>query len=254
VSASDWRTATAFLTRVPVGATVEEPQALARAVPWFPIVGAVVGLLVAAVYAGSTQVVPPLVGAAVAVGAGVILTGAFHEDGLADLADSLGGWSREDALRIMKDPTHGTYGVLALVLSVVVRVAAVSTLEPGQALAALPAAHALSRAGAVTLLLGPAARRLGLGTSWATGVTPGIVLATLAVGLSVSVAALGLWVVPAVALVSIATAAAALVAQRTLGGVTGDVMGAAEQLGEMLALVLAAALASAGVAGFPWWR
>jgi adenosylcobinamide-GDP ribazoletransferase len=232
---------------------VEEPQALARAVPWFPVVGAVVGLLVAAVYAGAVQVVPPLVAATAAVAGGVILTGAFHEDGLADLTDSLGGWTKEDALRIMKDPTHGTYGVMALVLSVVARVAAVSALDAGQALAALPAAHALGRAGAVTLLLGPAARRLGLGTAWASGVTPATVAIAVVVGVVVAAGLLGGWVVPTVAAVAAGVAAVQALARRALGGITGDVMGAAEQAGEILALVLAAALAAAEVSGFPWW-
>jgi adenosylcobinamide-GDP ribazoletransferase len=249
-----WRVATAFLTRVPVGATVEAPEALARVVPWFPVIGAVVGLAVAGVYAAASEVLAPLVAAAVAVGFGVAVTGAFHEDGLADLADSLGGWSRDDALRIMKDPTHGTYGVLALVFSVVVRVAAVSTLDAGQATAALPAAHALGRAGAVTLLAIRAARRLGLGTAWAAGVTPGTVVAAVVVGVALATLAIGPWVAPTVVVVAVGVVAVAAIARRVLGGVTGDVMGAAEQAGEIVALVLAAALAAAAVAGFPWWR
>jgi adenosylcobinamide-GDP ribazoletransferase len=249
-----WRLAIAFLTRVPVGASVEAPTDLAGAVPWFPVVGAAVGLTVAGAYAGAALVLPSGVAATVAVGVGVVLTGAFHEDGLADLADSLGGWSREDALRIMKDPTHGTYGVLALVLSVVVRMVAVAALDPGQALAALPAAHALGRSGAVTLLLAPAARRLGLGTAWASGVTAATVGATVVVGVVIAAALLGPWVVATAAAVAAGVAVVAAVARRVLGGVTGDVMGAAEQAGEMLALVLAAVLAAVPVAGFPWWR
>jgi adenosylcobinamide-GDP ribazoletransferase len=249
-----WRAAVAFLTRVPVGASVEAPETLARAVPWFPVVGAGVGLAAAGAYAGTQVVVPPLLAATVAVGLGVVVTGAFHEDGLADLADALGGWSRDDALRIMKDPTHGTYGVLGLVLGVVTRVAAVATLDPDQALAALPAAHALGRAGAVTLLAAPAARRLGLGTAWACGVTPATVGTTVVVGLVVAAIATGVWVLAMAAAVAAGVAAVALVARRVLGGVTGDVMGAAEQAGEILALVLASALAAVPVTGFPWWR
>jgi adenosylcobinamide-GDP ribazoletransferase len=253
-SPGGWRVAAAFLTRLPVGATVDAPETLARAVPWFPVIGAAVGLVVAGCYAASSAVLPPMVAAAVAVGLGVVVTGAFHEDGLADLADSLGGWSRDDALRIMKDPTHGSYGVLALVFSVVVRVAAVAALDAGQAVAALPAAHALGRAGAVTLLTVPAARRLGLGTAWASGVTPATVATAMVVGAAVATLAIGAWVVPTAVVVGVGVVAVAAIARRVLGGVSGDVMGAAEQAGEIVALVLAAALASAAVVGFPWWR
>src|SRR5205823_10740767 len=120
---------------------------------WFPVVGALLGLGAAGVYAGTRLVLPSLVAATLAVCVAVLLTGAFHEDGLADTADAIGGgWNREDALRILKDPTHGTYGVLAIALSVLLRVGAVAALDGWAALAVLPAAHALSRGAAVGLL------------------------------------------------------------------------------------------------------
>ena len=143
------RAAVAFLTRVPVGSADDDPG---RSVPWFPVVGALVGLVVAGLYAGALQLLPALPAAAIAVAAGVLLTGAFHEDGLADTADALGAWEPEEARRILKDPTHGTYGVSALVLVLVTRVGALSALGGWAALAVLPAAHALARAASLSML------------------------------------------------------------------------------------------------------
>ena len=82
--------AVAFLTRVPVPPAVTAGTDLARAVAWFPVVGGGVGLVVGAVTVGAGAVAPPLVAAVLAVGAGLLLTGAFHEDGLADTFDAVG--------------------------------------------------------------------------------------------------------------------------------------------------------------------
>ena len=159
--------AVSFLTRVPTGTGARPAEELARFVPWFPVVGAGVGLAVAGVYAGALQLLPPLPAAAVAVVAGVCLTGAFHEDGLGDTADAFaGGWDRDSTLRILQDPRLGTFGVLAVAASLLLRVAAVAALAPAAALAALPAAHALSRAGAVaTMAALPVASGTGLGAT-----------------------------------------------------------------------------------------
>src|SRR5918996_733290 len=101
-----------------------------------------------------------LLGAVVAVALGILLTGAFHEDGLGDSFDALGsGLSGEAALRIMRDPRLGTYGTTALTLSVVWRVVALGSLNPAGAVAGLVMAHSLGRVGAVVLLgLSPPAR------------------------------------------------------------------------------------------------
>src|SRR5439155_19707542 len=116
---------------------------------------------------------PPVVASTLTVGLGVGLTGALHEDGLADLADALGGRSREEALRILRDPAHGTYGVVAIGLSLVLRVGAVAALDRWAGLAVLPAAHALSRSGSVGLLwaMRPASNE-GLGAAFARAVDP----------------------------------------------------------------------------------
>ena len=105
--------AVSFLTRVPTGTGAVQPAEMARFVPWFPLVGALVGAAVGGLYAGASALLPPLAAAAVAVTAGVAVTGAFHEDGLGDTADAfVGGVDREDTLRILEDPRLGTFGVV----------------------------------------------------------------------------------------------------------------------------------------------
>jgi adenosylcobinamide-GDP ribazoletransferase len=218
------------------------------------MVGGLIGLAVAAAYAGLATVMPASLAAVLSVALGVLVTGAFHEDGLADTADAFwGGADREDILRIMKDPDHGTYGVMALVLSVVVRVAALSTLGPVVALVLLPTVHALSRGAAVVLIrVLPPASGDGLG---AAHVAPGLrgqvvtgVLVTIALGL-----VLGWWLVPFVLVAGAGTGLVGLLARSRISGFTGDVLGAAEQVVEVLLMVLGAALASNGLIETVWW-
>jgi adenosylcobinamide-GDP ribazoletransferase len=233
-----------FLTRVPIGSS--GGGELSRAVVWFPVVGALIGAAVGGVAAGLGELLPLVVAAAVAVLFGVALTGAFHEDGLADTADALaGGWTRERRLEILQDPRHGSYGVAALSGSIVVRIVAVGSLGPWDAFTGLVAAHTLARGVAVaTMGVVPLAKPDGLGAGYARSVTRG--RAALAGLLSVAVAALatGWWAGP---LAVAAIAAAALIvffALRAIGGITGDVLGAIEQLAECAVLVVVTGLAT----------
>jgi adenosylcobinamide-GDP ribazoletransferase len=240
--------AVSFLTRVPTGTGERRADELAGFVPWFPVVGAGVGLAVGAVYAGGRELLAPLPAATVAVVAGIGLTGAFHEDGLGDTADAfMGHHDRDGTVRILKDPRLGTFGVLAVAASLLLRVAAVAALAPGAALAALPAAHALSRAGAVaTMTALPAAADTGLGASYTLALSRRRALAGAAAGLAVALALLGLTALWAAAATAVAAALLGRLAVRRIGGVTGDVLGAVQQLGEMLALLAAVAAAGAG--------
>jgi adenosylcobinamide-GDP ribazoletransferase len=250
------RAAVSFLTRVPAGPPRSEPSDLARGVPWFPVVGALVGLVLAGTYAAFLTVLPSLPASGVTIGVGLLLTGALHEDGLADSADALGGGrSREEALGILKDPAHGTYGVLAIVLSVVLRIAALAGLDAWTALAILPGAHALSR-GAAAAVMGwlPPATDEGLGASYAAITSRGevtwAVVATLAVGLI----SLGGWVVLAIPLAVLAAGIVALISVRRIGGITGDVLGAAQQAVEVVLVLLGAAAIAGGWPSATWWR
>ncbi len=239
-------TAVAFLTRIPVptGATGAEPSAavLARSVAWFPLVGLLVGTAVGLTHVGLTAVAPAPVAATVAVTVGLIVTGGFHEDGLADTADGLGGGrDRDGRLTIMADPRLGTFGTLALIVSVLGRVAALAALAGPVAVGAAVAAHVLGRTAAmIALVSSPAARPGGLADAVAGGSRVAIAVSAL-----VWTGALTAWLGPsALAVVLALSAPAALVvvalARRTIGGVTGDVLGAVEQVVELTVLVTAA--------------
>lgn len=254
LTGSGLRGAVSFLTRVPASSSDGEVD-VAAAVPWFPVVGALVGLLVATVYAAGRQIVAPLPAAAVAVTAGVLVTGAFHEDGLADTADALGAWDIPGARRILKDPTHGTFGVCALVLSLFMRVAALSTIGGWAALAVVPAAHALARTSAVLLFGGGrAATDEGLGASYAAGIKGVHLITVAAVGVAVGALAAGVWVAPAFALAFVCAYLVGSVGVRRVGGLTGDILGAAEQVAEIAVLYVGAVVVAQGWPGLPWWR
>ncbi|HTV44811.1 MAG TPA: adenosylcobinamide-GDP ribazoletransferase [Stellaceae bacterium] len=236
--------AVAFLTRIPLGRPGDVGQPLAAAAWAFPLVGAGIGAI-----AGFVYLAAELLGlgdgpaALLAVLAGLWLTGALHEDGLADSADGLfGGGDRPARLAIMRDSRHGTYGVLALVVSVALRAAALAhTGEAVYAGLALIAAHAVSRAllPVVMRLLAPA-RADGLAVEAGR---PGLasVAAAVLIGLLITAAALG----PVLGAIAFAVAAAtgaagAVLARRRIGGYTGDVLGAVQQLGEITMLLAAA--------------
>jgi adenosylcobinamide-GDP ribazoletransferase len=219
------------------------------------VVGALLGTAVAGVYAAVLLAFPRLVASTVAIGCGVLLTGAFHEDGLADTADALGGgWTRQEALRILKDPAHGTYGVLAVALSLLLRVGALTSLDRWSAVAVLPAAHALSRAVSIGLLgVARPATDGGLGAFYASLVSRRLVFGALAAGLFVGLVFLEVWALPAALLAGLGASVVGWLSVRKLGGVTGDVLGAAQQAAEVLVLLLGAALAANGLF-VAWWR
>jgi adenosylcobinamide-GDP ribazoletransferase len=226
--------AVAFLTRVPVGRLARLDVAdVARAGLWFPLVGLGIGAAVgwtASLLDGSLG---PLLAAALAVALGAALTGALHLDALADTADALGGWSREQALEIMRDHRIGAYGATALGLDLLVKVAAVASLTDRPALVA--AAGAVSRA--VPPALGAVLPYARGGASFADAPRwRALVAAALATAAALWLGAAWLLVPAAAGFV-----AAAVVYRRWLGGVTGDALGAATELVETAALVVAVA-------------
>jgi adenosylcobinamide-GDP ribazoletransferase len=236
-------TALAFSTRLPLGRFVPADGNLAQAVWALPLAGLVVGIVGAAVYALAHRLgLPPWPAAALALAATLAVTGALHEDGLADTADGFGGGqSREQKLAIMRDSRIGTYGVCALALALLLRASAVATLAaPGAVAAALIASHTAGRA-AVPLLMffvGPA-RADGL--SYAAGrPAPAGAVAAAVIGLVVLVAGLGF--VPAIEAAVVLVAVIALMgwlSVRQVGGQTGDVLGALEQVSEIVILLVA---------------
>ena len=244
IALGDLATALTLLTRLPMPARGEGRGA--RAAWAYPLAGALVGALSGGLGAVALAAgLPPGVAAGVVLATQAAVTGALHEDGLADLADGAwGGATRERRLEIMRDSRVGSYGALALVLTVGLRWSALATLPPlGLALAPV-AAGALSRAGMAGVMAAlPHARPGGLSAS--VGRPGGL---TAGLGAGVALVTAGLAIGPAAAFVAaLATAAGAAgvaaLAWAKLGGQTGDVLGAAQQVGEAAALMaLAAAL------------
>ncbi|HTZ37236.1 MAG TPA: adenosylcobinamide-GDP ribazoletransferase [Stellaceae bacterium] len=236
--------ATAVLTRLPVAATPPQNGAIGAASWAFPAVGAGIGGIAGAVMIGAALLglgaAPAGLLALVAAG---LVTGALHEDGLADTVDGFGGGrSRDDKLAIMRDSRQGAYGVLALVLSIGLRAAALASIEPLAGALALIAAHAASRAWLpVAMRWLDAARADGLGAG--AGRPPAAAASVAAaIGAVLALAALGpLRGLVALALSALAVAGAARLAQRQIGGYTGDVLGAFQQVGEIVMLLVAAA-------------
>lgn len=241
------RGAVALLTRIPVGRSPISPEAQSWSPAFFPWVGAALGLLSWVIFHGA-QPLGAFAAATLTIAVAVLVTGAFHEDGLADSADGLfGAVSRERALEIMKDSRIGTYGAVALSLSLLLRVALVARLEPHQWLP-LVFAPCLGRLGPVWLLThvchaAPTQSKtkdltaIGRSRAWvATAMTlllcVGFVLMVRQDALRIAVA----WVVAAVVTVYVGR-----LALRRLGGITGDLLGACEQLGELAILGVFAA-------------
>jgi adenosylcobinamide-GDP ribazoletransferase len=230
-----------FLTRLPVRLRTEPD--LARSVPWFPVVGAMVGAAVGGVAAGLMELVPPLVAAAVAILFGVLLTGAFHEDGLADTADAMGGWTPERRREILKDSRHGSYGVAAMCGTIVLRIVCVASLGPAVAFASLVAAHTIGRGAAVGVMgAAPPVPEDGLGADYTRALSPARAAAGVIAALLIATVAVGWWAAPFAIAALVAAVAVSAVARRSFGGVSGDILGAVEQVAECAVLVVATGL------------
>ncbi|MFT4112587.1 adenosylcobinamide-GDP ribazoletransferase [Silvibacterium sp.] len=238
----DLLAAVQFLTRLPVPTAPYEQDSLARAVKFFPLVGLLIGLGSTAIYRLLTPHLPALAVALMVVLFTIVLTGCLHEDGLSDAADGFGGgWDREKVLAIMRDSRIGTYGAVALVLSVLARVLLIASLPQAEAGAYLMAAPVLSRWSTLPLsfALPPARNRSeghvdGQGARIARLTTSSSLLIGSVLSL-VIVAALLRWHALAPLLASVlVTLATALYYRRRIGGITGDCFGATNQLTEIV--------------------
>jgi adenosylcobinamide-GDP ribazoletransferase len=234
-----------FLTRLPIRLR-REPD-MATMVVWFPLAGLVIGAIVGGVAAGMWELTPPLVAGAVAVTAGLLVTGAFHEDGLGDIADAFGGgYTVERRLEIMKDSRHGTYGVAAMCASIVVRVVAIGSMPgPAAMFASCIAAHVLARAAAVGLMANVRLADLGgLGAEYSRSTTRPRAAVALLMGTVFTAVAVGWWVGPLLGTGLVAAVAVGALAKHKIGGISGDVLGACEQIAECACLVVLSGLAT----------
>ena len=241
----DFKTAVAFLTRLPMphpqGAI---PENFVRAHRMFPVVGALIGAAVGFICLALRWCgVPDFGAAALALGASAILTGALHEDGLADVADGFGGGRDKEAkLEIMRDSRLGTYGALILLVSFAAKLSALAAIPDGYIVYALIAAHALGRGILPLMSINlPYARNDGLARNAGQ---PDAAVAATAIIVAFIIALLALswanafWSALAAALSALGMA---WLAKRQIGGQTGDVLGGAEQVAETAILLLLAA-------------
>ena len=245
-AAADVVSSLRFFTRLPLPTRETAPPDWAQIAWSAPLAGAIVGAIggLALVVADELSL-PPFLAAALATGALVLTTGALHEDGLADIADGFGGGStREAKLAIMRDSRIGTFGAVALVLSLLLRVGALASLQRhslGFAFAGLVLANAAARAGALAPLawLAPA-RSDGAGASAGRLDSAHLLAAALSVVAVAFVTGLSsLGVVRALFACVLAAGSAwglCALARRQIGGQTGDVAGASAQLSEVASL------------------
>lgn len=242
---SGFAAAARYLTIVPVpGPPQPSLQALGGCVGWFPVVGALLGVLVAAGELVATAVFPPLLAALLTLALWKFLTGGLHLDGLADCLDGLAGRDREHRLAIMRDSRIGTFGVAGLVFVLVLGLLAIAELPPAVRSGTLVAAPAVARVAPGLLgRLYPTARSEGMGAAFQACLDPGRVVAAAAVGVGVAIVALGAAGVAAAAAALVVAAGVGRFMTKRLGGITGDVHGAAVEAAELVVLLTVVAWA-----------
>ncbi|MEO1323105.1 MAG: adenosylcobinamide-GDP ribazoletransferase [Pseudomonadota bacterium] len=229
-----------FLTRVPILVDgIYTSERMAASVRYYPVVGLLVGAASALIFVLAQTLFPHTIAILLAIAAGLLLTGGFHEDGLADTFDGIGGGQTpERALEIMKDSRLGTYGTLALVAALALKVATLAALPAALVIAALVAGHGLSRLSAVMVIATsdyvrdegtgkPVARDLpilSLVFVLATGIAIGIGWCLFRAPDPFACGMLGLF---------IGHVLMRLLFERKLGGYTGDTLGAVQQISEI---------------------
>ena len=229
-----------FLTRLPmISKDLYTPERMAASVKYYPLVGLLVGGLSAAVLWLTSLAFPNQLAVLFAIAAGLLFTGAFHEDGLADTFDGIGGGqTRERALVIMKDSRLGTYGTLTLIIVLALKAASLMALPASLAIVALIAAHSLSRLSSVLVIATSRyVRDEGTGRSVSDGIThSGLVFSVLT-----GAGALALFYSLTGSPVALISACCGLIAghilmrlffERKLDGYTGDTLGAVQQVSE----------------------
>jgi adenosylcobinamide-GDP ribazoletransferase len=225
-----------FMTRIPISGLPREPRALARAAKFFPVVGLAVGLIGIAIYRALVARMQPQLVALVLLVYLVLITGALHEDGLADAADGFGGgWTKEKILLIMRDSRIGSFGAVAVTLSLLSRFILISNTPPARLPGFLIASSVLCRWTALPLgfWLPYARDDQGLGGAVAGRMPLGSLLWGTAFAVLSVAGALGLGSLLPCLIALVITAASGLYFRHHIQGVTGDCFGAANQITEI---------------------
>lgn len=230
-------TALMFLTRIPCPRWVDHTSdRLARACVYFPLVGALVGGIGAVVYRLVVCGYSPFTAVLCGMAATAIVTGAFHEDAFADVCDGFGGWTPERRLEIMRDSRVGSFGVVGLVLLIGIKAGLLSSMSPGRTMLAFLVGHTFGRWSTLMMAAGvpKAADTASLARSLTASITPGRFLAATIIAAGAGL----LWGTATTLLLFLTTLLFCLGAGRFfrnwLGGISGDCLGAVNQVVEML--------------------
>lgn len=237
-TSAEFLLALGFLTRLPIPDPGYTPERMAVSIRWYPAVGAIIGFATGLVFLLAALMLPTQIAVLLSVAAGLLLTGALHEDGLADCCDGLGGGqTRERTLEIMRDSRIGTYGVLGLGVVLATKVTALAHL-PYAVFWALIAGHALSRAMMVLIITtSDYAREAGAAKDVAGGLDR--------LGTHIAVAIVAAALIPLMIALPISSVLFGLIGlalgyslmrrayEARLGGYTGDCLGAVQQISEL---------------------
>jgi len=250
---TDARAALGFLTRIPVGRIERDEPGLTRSAAYFPMVGVVVAAVGLGGWWVGTSLLGSFAGAVLSVVATVVVTGALHEDGLADTIDGLwGGATPSERLAIMRDSRLGSYGAIAVVADVLFRVALLApygTSDWFDVAGLLLAGHVVGRGAPIVLAATlPAARSDGQGARLTSPARRDLAIAGITAAVA-AVVAVGWWAPVPLLAAALTVAAVRRSARRRLGGGTGDVYGAAVALTN---LVVAAVVVALGREGMGW--
>lgn len=236
-------TALQFFSRLPIPGWVGfDPAWLNQASRYFPLVGVVVALMTSAAYALAAWFLPAPVAVIISTGFGIYITGAFHEDGFADMCDGFGGgMTPERVLEIMKDSRIGAYGAIGTICMLALKLTTLAMLPPLATIGALLVAHPLSRLMATSLIWRlDYARAEGKAKPLAQKMSSGeFAIAVLTAALPVAAVLALRWLPPVALIAGVAAAAIATfwLARkfvRRIGGYTGDCLGAVQQVTEVM--------------------
>lgn len=232
----------AFFSRIPLpsslGNRISHDAKLGEAAAFFPIAGLILSIPVAVIWFVASSYLPATIAAGLALGLSLLITGGLHEDGFADCADGLGATpNRERALEIMRDSRIGTYGSLALILSIGLRWAALASLGPISGVLAIVICNAGSRSAmTIAMQFSQYARPEGLGKQ-ANTIRQNDFIAAIIIAFLIAIFCGWFWGAIALSLAYLASWLFLKRIEHRLGGYTGDGLGGMEQIAEITILI-----------------